>query len=133
MSVADLMAVLGPVGGAGGIAAAFKWYFDRAERLRKEQVELEERRRQEDRQDAQQRLVFERETAERLGRTLAETAAAMQRTGETLSSLDERVTEGFARVTEGFARVDQRFSTIEAHISRPPVAPPATHAEGASR
>ena len=41
MSVADVMAVLGPVGGAGGIAAAFKWYFDRAERLRKEQIELE--------------------------------------------------------------------------------------------
>ena len=76
----DAMAVLGPIGGMGGIVAGARWWIDRWERLRREERAIDEARRKED-----------REAAERLGAVLAQTAAAQSRTADSLTSLTEEI------------------------------------------
>jgi len=79
MTVVELVSVLGPIGGITGIVGGFRWFIERAERMRRADRIEEDNRRKED-----------RDAAERLGSVLARAAAAHARTAETLAELSDR-------------------------------------------
>lgn len=80
MTTGELASILGPIGGVAGIAGGARWLIERSERLRREDKTAEEARRRED-----------RDSAERLGAVLAQTAAAQARTADALSEMADKL------------------------------------------
>jgi len=88
MALADVSPILAALGGVGGIAAAARWWLDRSERMRKEDLAREDAKRAED-----------RVAAEKLGGALAASAAAQARVADALEDLVPRVVRIEERTT----------------------------------
>lgn len=80
MALADVSPILAALGGVGGIAAAVRWWLDRSERLRREDLAREEARHAEDKAAARE-----------LGASLAASAAAVTRVADAMNDLVPRV------------------------------------------
>ncbi len=91
MSLTDAAPLITALGGVGGIAAAVRWWADRAERIRKEDLARDEAKR-----------VADLAAAKELGAALTASAAAQDRLADAVGALVPRV----VRIEERLDRVD---------------------------
>lgn len=80
MSMLDVGGAIAACGGVGAIAAAVRWWLDRSERIRREELAREEARHAEDKAAARE-----------LGASLAASAAAVTRVADAMNDLVPRV------------------------------------------
>lgn len=91
MSLADAAPAITALGGIGGIAAAFRWWFDRAERIRREDLAREDAR------------------AEASAKRYEAMTAAMNSAAAGLTSLGVEV----GRVPAALGSIDDRLDRME--------------------
>lgn len=104
MTTAEIVSLVAALGGPTAVVGGAKWWLDRAERIRREDIARDDAR------------------AEASARRYEAMGAAMVATAETLRALSaevSRVPAGLTALGDDIARVDRTLAVIEARTAPP--------------
>ena len=108
MTAAEIAPVITALGGVGGLGAAVRWWLDRSERLRREDLAREDARAEASAARGQATGAALTSAAE----SVRELASAVARVPVALDAMDDRL-------DERFERIERQLSEIRAHVAPP--------------
>ena len=106
MTAADLAPIIAGLGGVSGIGAAVRWYLDRAERIRKEDLAREDVRAEASAARGQATGAALTSAAE----SVRELASAVARVPVALDALDDRLDARFERIERSLDSLHARLT-----------------------
>ena len=106
MTAADLAPILAGLGGVSGLGAAVRWYLDRAERIRREDLA---------REDARAEASAARGQA--TGAALTATAASITAMGVEIGRVPVALAATEDRLDARFERIERALAEIRAHVA----------------